>query len=42
MVSVNWDLEVMEKHKDEIVEKKLLAFSWIPSLPFNGGTGAGF
>jgi hypothetical protein len=41
MVSVNWDLETMEAHKDEIIEKKLLAHSWIPSMPFYGGTGLG-
>ncbi|KAG9230055.1 hypothetical protein BJ875DRAFT_473237 [Amylocarpus encephaloides] len=41
MLSVNWDLEVMEAHKGEIVDKKLLAFSWIPSLPAYGGQGLG-
>lgn len=39
MVGVNWDLEVMEAHQAEIVEKKLLAFSWMPSLPMFGGKG---
>lgn len=39
MVSVNWDVEEMEKYKEEIVEKKLLQTSWLPVLPFNGGRG---
>ncbi|EPE30319.1 NAD(P)-binding Rossmann-fold containing protein [Glarea lozoyensis ATCC 20868] len=41
MVSVNWDLEVMEAHKEEIVEGKLLRHTWIASLPFYGGSGLG-
>ncbi|PQE04027.1 oxidoreductase short chain dehydrogenase reductase family protein [Rutstroemia sp. NJR-2017a BVV2] len=41
MVSVNWDVEEMEKHKDEIVEKKLLHTSWLPILPIEGGKGLG-
>jgi hypothetical protein len=41
MVGVNWDLEVMEEHKEEIVEKKLLRHSWIPTLPYFGGGGLG-
>ncbi|ERR1700738_3253093 len=36
-VGVNWDVEEMEKHKEEIVEKKLLQASWLPILPFFGG-----
>lgn len=38
MTSVNWDHEVMEKHKDEIVEKKLLEMAWIPGIPMFGGS----
>jgi hypothetical protein len=41
MVSVNWDLEVMEEHQKEILEKGLLTRSWIGSLPLHGGTGLG-
>lgn len=39
MVSVNWDVEELEKAKDEIVEKKVLQTSWLPILPFSGGKG---
>jgi len=39
MVGVNWDVEEMEKYKDEIESKGLLKTSWLPILPFNGGSG---
>ena len=39
MISVNWDVEELEKHKAEIVEKKLLQTSWLPILPAVGGKG---
>lgn len=41
MVSVNWDVEELEGHKEEIVEKKALMTSWMPILPINGGRGLG-
>lgn len=41
MTSVNWDHEVMEAHKDEIVEKKMLQMAWIPGTPMFGGSGLG-
>lgn len=39
MVGVNWDVDELEQHKEEIVDKKLLQTSWLPALPFNGGKG---
>ena len=36
LVSVNWDLEEMQAHKDEI-EQGLLKIKWVPILP-TGGT----
>ncbi len=39
MVGVNWDVEEMEKHREEIESKKLLQMSWLPILPFSGGKG---
>ncbi|KAH7308810.1 hypothetical protein BKA65DRAFT_601664 [Rhexocercosporidium sp. MPI-PUGE-AT-0058] len=41
MVCVNWDVEELEEHKVEIVEKKALMTGWMPVLPFNGGKGLG-
>jgi NAD(P)-dependent dehydrogenase (short-subunit alcohol dehydrogenase family) len=41
MVGVNWDVEELEQHKDEIVAGKLLQTSWLPILPFGGGKGLG-
>ncbi|KAK2626447.1 hypothetical protein QTJ16_003622 [Diplocarpon rosae] len=41
MISVNWDVDELEQHKDEIVEKKVLQTSWLPILPFCGGKGLG-
>jgi hypothetical protein len=38
-VGVNWDVEEMERYKEEIVERKLLRTSWLPVLPFEGGKG---
>lgn len=39
MVSVNWDVEELEAHKDEISAKGLLKTSWLPILPLGGGHG---
>lgn len=41
MVGVNWDVEELEQHKKEILEKKALQTSWMPVLPINGGKGLG-
>lgn len=41
MVSVNWDVEELEQHRSEILEKKVFQTSWLPILPFNGGKGLG-
>jgi hypothetical protein len=41
MVSVNWDVEELEAHKDEISGKGLLKTSWLPILPVGGGKGLG-
>ncbi|OBT41325.1 hypothetical protein VE00_08517 [Pseudogymnoascus sp. WSF 3629] len=41
MVGVNWDVEEMEQHKKEIVDKKLLQTAWLPILPLGGGSGLG-
>lgn len=41
MVGVNWDVEEMEQHKEEIEEKKLLHTAWLPILPIGGGKGVG-
>jgi len=38
LTSVNWDLEEMEAHKNDI-ENGLLKIKWIPVLPVSGGTG---
>jgi hypothetical protein len=38
LVSVNWDVEEMESHKDEIREG-LLKNKWLPVLPSSGGSG---
>jgi len=38
LVSINWDLEEMESHKDEIVDG-LLKIKWVPVLPCSGGSG---
>ncbi|KAG4437489.1 hypothetical protein IFR05_007044 [Cadophora sp. M221] len=40
-VSVNWDVEELEEHKEEVVKKRALMTSWIPILPINGGRGLG-
>jgi hypothetical protein len=39
IVSVNWNIDELEKHKEEIMSHKLLQTSWLPILPINGGTG---
>ncbi|KAI9817915.1 MAG: hypothetical protein M1832_004535 [Thelocarpon impressellum] len=41
IISVNWDVEEMEAHRDEIEQKKLLQMSWLPVLPIAGGKGIG-
>jgi NAD(P)-dependent dehydrogenase (short-subunit alcohol dehydrogenase family) len=41
MVSVNWDVNELEQHKQEILEKKALQTSWLPILGVNGGKGLG-
>ncbi|KAH7080703.1 hypothetical protein FB567DRAFT_531522 [Paraphoma chrysanthemicola] len=38
LVSINWDVEEMEKHKEEI-EKGLLKIKYVPVLPVSGGKG---
>ncbi|KAM0191776.1 hypothetical protein ACHAPC_002088 [Botrytis cinerea] len=38
-MSVNWDVEELEKFQKEIREKNLLKLSWIPILPIGGGKG---
>ena len=38
LVSVNWDVEEMESHRDEILDG-LLKIKWIPVLPCSGGSG---
>lgn len=38
LVSINWDLEEMETHKEEI-EEGLLKIKWLPVLPCSGGSG---
>lgn len=39
MVAVNWDVEEMGTHKEEIVKGKVLQTTWLPILPRNGGKG---
>ncbi|KAL2069322.1 hypothetical protein VTL71DRAFT_15660 [Oculimacula yallundae] len=41
MVGVNWDVEELEAHKEEILEKKALMLSYMPILPLGGGKGLG-
>ena len=38
-VSVNWDIEEMLEHKEELLQKKALRLAWLPILPASGGTG---
>lgn len=38
LISINWDLEEMESHRDEILEG-LLKIKWVPVLPCSGGSG---
>jgi len=39
LVSVNWDIEELEAHKDEILAEKSFKTSWLPVLPVSGGSG---
>lgn len=39
LASVNWDVEEMEAHKDEIERDRLLDIKWVPILPASGGHG---
>jgi len=39
LVGVNWDIEELEAHKDEILAKSLFKTSWLPILPVGGGIG---
>jgi hypothetical protein len=38
LMSVNWDVDEMEAHKQEISEG-LLKVHWVPVLPTGGGSG---
>ena len=38
VVSVNWDVEELEIHKDEIEKNNALKIEWCLGLPINGGT----
>jgi hypothetical protein len=38
LTSINWDLEEMEAHKEDIA-KGLLKTKWVPILPTSGGAG---
>lgn len=39
LASVNWDIDEMEAHKDEIVQHRSLDIKWVPILPASGGSG---
>ena len=39
LTSIDWDVEEMEAHEDEITKRKLLQIKWIPNLPASGGQG---
>ncbi|KAI9844579.1 MAG: hypothetical protein M1838_002144 [Thelocarpon superellum] len=39
LIGVNWDVDEVEAHKDEIESKKLLKTAWINLLPLGGGPG---
>lgn len=39
LVSINWDVDEIESHKDEIQSKNMLRTTWIPVLPCCGGHG---
>ncbi|KAK0110151.1 hypothetical protein ONS95_002803 [Cadophora gregata] len=41
MVCVNWDVEELEEHKEEILQKKALMTGWMQVLPLCGGKGLG-
>jgi hypothetical protein len=38
LTSINWDLDEMAEHKEEI-EQGLLKVKWVPVLPTSGGSG---
>lgn len=38
LTSINWDLEEMEAHKEDI-EQGVLKMKWVPILPTSGGSG---
>ena len=38
LISVNWDLETIEKHQEEVAQGALQSH-WIPLLPIFGGKG---
>jgi hypothetical protein len=39
LVSVNWDVDELVAHKNEIRDGKLLQIKWHPVLPCGGGSG---
>ena len=39
LTSVNWDIEEMEAHKQDIAEGNLLRIKWVAPLPCSGGSG---
>ena len=39
VMSVNWDVEEVEAHKDEIAKQNLLQIKWMPILPASGDHG---
>lgn len=39
LMSVNWDIEETEAHKDEILRGRLLDLKWVQILPVGGGKG---
>jgi hypothetical protein len=38
LTSINWDLDEMAEHKEEI-QQGLLKVKWVPVLPTSGGSG---
>ena len=39
LTSINWDVEEMEAHQDDISQQRLLDIKWMPILPASGGQG---
>lgn len=39
LTSINWDVQEMEAHQDQILKDNLLKIKWIPVLPCSGGQG---